>query len=249
MYPKIWFIDSYALFLTLGVICALFLFELYFRKVLKETPEHMFLFELLGSAALLFGMMGAYLLQNLYDFVQDPANFSWSWRATFFGGFLFGVGGWLLLYFLFVRKKFPDGLKKILVITPASIASGHAFGRIGCFMEGCCYGKASDAWYAIYFPTLQRSVIPTQLFEAIFLFLLSGVLIFLAFRFRTHFTIPVYTIGYGIWRFLVEFLRDDYRGSLIPGISPSQFWALLLFVFGVGSLVFLLLLRKRKQTA
>ena len=247
MHPQIWFIDSYGLFMVIGVIASLVLFELFFRKTIKEDPNKIFYLEMLLAAALVLGMSGAYLVQNFYDFVQSPSTYSWSWRATFFGGFLFGVGGFIALYFAFVRKKYPDGLKKILIVTPASIAIAHAFGRIGCFMDGCCYGKESDAWYALYFPVLDRKVIPTQLFEAIFLFLLAGVLIFVVFKKKSHYTIPIYAIGYGLWRFMIEFLRDDYRGSLVPGISPSQFWALLLAIFGVASLIFLLIKGKKKE--
>ncbi len=248
MYPTIFgFIDSYAVFLGLGVVASLVLFEIYFRKILKENPAKIFYLEILLAFALVFGMLGAYLVQNFYDFIQDPSHYSWSWRSTFFGGLIFGVGGFILAFFLFVRKRYPDGLMKIVVITPASVALAHAFGRIGCFMDGCCYGKVSDAWYAMYFPVLQKTVIPTQLFEAIFLFILSALLILIAFKKRSLYTIPVYAMSYGVWRFLIEFLRDDYRGSLIPGISPSQFWALVLFVGGAAVLVLLMVKRSKAQ--
>ena len=46
--------------------------------------------------------------------------------------------------------------------------------------------------------------------------------------------LSVYLIAYGIFRFLIEFLRDDTRGGLIPGLSPSQFWSIVMVVAGVG---------------
>jgi phosphatidylglycerol:prolipoprotein diacylglycerol transferase len=88
-------------------------------------------------------------------------------------------------------------------------------------------------------------VVPTQLFEAVFLLTLSSILILLAFKKETLLTLPIYMISYGIWRFLIEFLRDDHRGNFIPGITPSQFWAIVLFIGGVTYLVILL---KSKKT-
>ncbi|MCR5491157.1 MAG: prolipoprotein diacylglyceryl transferase [Bacilli bacterium] len=231
--------------LIVGIIAALFLFEYYFRKVIKEKGDKIFYLEMLLAAAILLGLIGAYVVQNLYDLIADPAHYAWQWKSTFFGGAIFGVGGFVLLYFIFVRKKYPEGLGKIFVIAPAAIALAHGFGRIGCFLEGCCYGIESDAWYAMYFPSLDKTVIPTQLFEAIFLFVLAATLILIAFKKQSLLTIPVYAIGYGVWRFLIEFLRDDDRGSFLPGLSPSQFWALLLALAGIGFLVYLLI-RKRK---
>ena len=49
----------------------------------------------------------------------------------------------------------------------------------------------------------------------------------------TH-NMSVYLIGYGIWRFFLEFLRGDHRGELVQGISPSQFWSILMVVLGVA---------------
>ena len=54
-------------------------------------------------------------------------------------------------------------------------------------------------------------------------------------------------ISYGVFRFLIEFLRGDHRGNLIPGISPSQFWAIIIFLGGIAYLVLLLLSKKKKQ--
>ncbi|MCR5078968.1 MAG: prolipoprotein diacylglyceryl transferase [Bacilli bacterium] len=249
MLPTIGFIDSYVLFLVLGIVAALVLFEYYFRKVLKEKESNIFYLEMTLIAAITIGILGAYLVQNLYDFIQDPSSYHWEWKLTFFGGALFGVGGFIGLYMLFAYKKYKEGLYNIFIIFPACIALAHAFGRIGCFMEGCCYGLESDAWYAIYFPSLGKTVIPTQLFEMIFLFLLAGVLTYLAFKKRNHITLVVYAIGYGVWRFLIEFLRDDPRGQFIPGLTPSQFWAILLAVFGIGYLIFMIVRKKKTPPA
>ena len=117
-----------------------------------------------------------------------------------------------------------------------SIVVAHAFGRIGCLMDGCCYGAITDAWYGIEMLSggVWAKRVPTQLFEAIFLFLLFAVLVVLIVRKKFRNTPSVYLIAYGVWRFLIEFIRDDNRGSSgIPGLYPSQLTAIILVIIGV----------------
>ena len=103
------------------------------------------------------------------------------------GGLMF-YGGFILSFVIFfvwcfVKKENPLKLADLLA---AVIPLGHAFGRIGCFFYGCCYGRDSDAWCAVTFPMgspswyehgrRMVSVLPTQLFEAAALLVLFGVL-------------------------------------------------------------------------
>ena len=229
----------------IGIIAGVTVFELYFRRHLKER-RRIFYLEMCLLAAVILGMAGAYLFQNFYNFIEDPSHFTWTWSLTFYGGLIMGVAVFIAGYFLFVRKLYPEGLSKFFTIFPASIALGHAFGRIGCFLEGCCYGVTTDAWFGVEFVTTPfRKVVPTNLFEAIFLFILFGVLCYLAFKKDCPFTMSIYMIAYGVWRFCIEFARGDHRGSLIPGLSPSQFWSILLVVGGVGLLIFILFRKKK----
>ena len=247
MYPSIFgIIESYAVMLMVGILAALAVFELYFRKWLKEKSGDIFYLEISLLLSIAIGIIGAYLTQNLYDFIQDPANYHWHWSMTFYGGLIFGVGSFFLFYFFWVRKHYPKSLDKLLVIAPAAIALAHAFGRIGCFLAGCCYGKPTDAWYGIQFTTTDTKVIPTNLFEALFLFALFGLLLFLALKRTCPFGPAFYLIAYGIWRFFIEFQRGDYRGSFIPGLSPSQFWSIVLVALGIAYLIYKII-RIRKQ--
>ena len=246
MYPKLFgVIDSYAFMLVLGVVLGVVLFEVYFRAHLKEK-KRVFYLEMCLGFAIIMGMVGAYLFQNIYNLIEDPAHFQWTWSLTFYGGAIFGVGFFVLAFFVFARKHYPTGLRDILRIFPASITAAHALGRIGCFLEGCCYGKPTDAWFGVKFVTTTGKVIPTNLFEAIFLACLCGVLLFLAFKKDSDYAFPIYLMGYGVWRFIIEFFRDDHRGSFIPGISPSQFWSIALFLGGAGLLVIYLIRRNKK---
>jgi phosphatidylglycerol:prolipoprotein diacylglycerol transferase len=200
----------------------------------------------LGAASIVVGILNAVLFQNPYDFIQSPSTYKWTWAMTFYGGLIGGVGFFLLLYFLWVRKKWGPCMEHLFSIAPACIAVAHAFGRIGCFLDGCCYGIESDAWYALKFPDLPNKVLPTQLWEAIFLFFLFGVLLALALLKKGRFNFTIYMIAYGIWRFTIEFWRGDHRGSLIPGLSPSQFWSIILIAGGIAFLV-IQILRKKQE--
>ena len=238
MYPYLFgVIETYTVMMIIGIIAALAVFEIFFRKSLKEPSGKIYYLEMSLIISIAVGLVGAYLTQNLYDFIQDPTHYHWSWSLTFYGGLIFGVGMFILLYFVWIRKHYPGSLEKIFWIVPGSVTLAHGFGRIGCFLEGCCYGLPTDAWYGVKFVTTSEKVVPTNLFEAIFLFILAAIFIFLAFKKRWPYTISVYLITYGIWRFLIEFVRGDYRGSFIPGLSPSQFWSIILILLGIGYLL------------
>jgi prolipoprotein diacylglyceryltransferase len=87
-------------------------------------------------------------------------------------------------------------------------------------------------------------VVPVQLYEALFLIALSGVLLWLFYKKfgkenKGRFPLlPIYAIVYGIWRFFIEYARADDRGaSLVPFWSPSQLVAILMMIAGVAYLL------------
>ncbi len=75
--------------------------------------------------------------------------------------------------------------------------------------------------------------------------LLAIALLALALSKWADWCFPAYLFSYSIWRFAIEFFRGDHRGDFIPGISPSQFWSIVLFVIGIGYTVFLLWEKKK----
>ena len=150
------------------------------------------------------------------------------------GGLMF-YGGFILSFVIFfvwcfVKKESPLELVDLLA---AVIPLGHAFGRIGCFFYGCCYGRDSDAWCAVTFPMgspswyehgrKMVSVLPTQLFEAAALLVLFGLLMWMWRRTRHHsgLILGTYLCGYAVIRFGIEILRGDPRAAVGP-FSISQ---------------------------
>ena len=160
------------------------------------------------------------------------------------GGLMF-YGGFILSFVIFfawcfVKKENPLKLADLLA---AVIPLGHAFGRIGCFFYGCCYGRDSDAWCAVTFPAGSPSwfehgrqlvrVLPTQLFEAAALLVLFGLLMFVWFKFkrRDGRVLGLYLIGYAVIRFCIEYLRGDPRAAVGP-FSISQTISIVMTVVG-----------------
>ena len=117
-----------------------------------------------------------------------------------------------------------------------SLAQG--FGRLGCFFAGCCYGRPTDAWYGITFTHSQMapngvSLIPTQLISSAADFIFAAVLMFYASKSPKKGRVAsMYMVLYGIGRFSIEFLRNDYRGS-VGILSTSQFISIAVVAIGL----------------
>ena len=253
MYPEPLFkifsleIDLYTICFMVGVI-ACFIFTYFAMKKTGYSSSARDTILLIGIIAILLGLSFGVLVQSLYDFIANPSDgFKITGKMTFLGGLLGGVIVYLGIYFLYVyvinprlkeknifKSDMNKGVWELLRFVPISITIAHGFGRIGCFFAGCCGGIATDMWFGVQFPGEAQKEVPTQLFEAIFLFLISAVMIVLYFKFHFKYNMTVYLIGYGIWRFLIEFVRDDDRGAFIPGLTPSQFWSILMVIGGIA---------------
>ena len=250
MYPNELFnifglsIDLYTICFLVGIIACLIFTIIAMKKCGYSTTARDTII-IIGIFAIMIGLLSAALFQAFYNLIAGK-GFTFE-GMTFIGGLIGGVIAFLGIYFLYVyvinprlkeksffKSDMNKGVWYLLRIAPISITIAHAFGRIGCFFAGCCYGKETDAWYGIQFPGLHTKVIPTQLFEAIFLFVLSAVMIVLLFVVHFKYNMSLYLISYGIWRFVIEYFRGDYRGSFIPGLSPSQFWSIIMILFGIA---------------
>lgn len=232
---------AYGLCMAVGIIlCFVFLLWTFSYKNFNEECTDKML--LLGVVATGIGILFAMLFQSLYNYIAT-GRFSFG-SMTFIGGLIGGVGSYLAFYNLYVYVIAPHtkikwlqnnmnaSLTDAVPFIPIGITIAHAFGRLGCTFAGCCYGAKAD--WGIYFETAGTKVIPTQLFECIFLVLLTVVMAVLYFKFKFNLNLSVYLISYGVWRFIIEFFRDDNRGGFIPGLSPSQFWCIIMVLAGIG---------------
>ena len=240
----------YGLMISVGLIVAfIVLFFLGKKRNVDESFMDFIFYN--GIASIVVGFGSAALFQATYNYIENPeAGFNLGGGITFIGGLIGGVICFLAVYFIF-RPRLKGRLVDVLSMLPCAVLVGHAFGRIGCLFAGCCHGPETDAWYGIMMHTHEfgyAKVVPTQLFEALFLFALFAVCLILFLKKDFKHNMSVYLIGYGIWRFFIEYVRADDRGSFVGGISPSQFWAILMVVIGIG-LIFLMnhLVKKREE--
>jgi phosphatidylglycerol:prolipoprotein diacylglycerol transferase len=103
------------------------------------------------------------------------------------------------------------------------------------FVFGGIYMHAPDAGWGYF--------VPTQLYEALFLFALFGVMTFLYFKKDCNVTMQIYLIAYGVWRIFIEFFRTDDRGAFVLGLAPSQ-WQSIIFILGGIALLVVFILKK-----
>ncbi len=241
-------VHTYGFFIALGFMAALGLILREARRVGMDRERIMDLTFYMLLAGIVASRV-AYILLNLREFASDPLEAFKLWHGglVFYGGFL----GAAAVYFLFLRHNRMPLWKTADLLAPA-VPLAHAFGRLGCFSAGCCYGGACDLPWAVTFTapgTLAPMGVPlhpTQLYEALGLLALFFV-IFHVVRPRKRFDGQVfftYTLLYAVLRFILEFFRGDYRGAYVAGIiSPSQTVALGLLAVSV---VLLLILRNRR---
>lgn len=248
------YVNLYGISIAVGILICIFVLR-FLGKKQKVDSKFLDFVETLGYAVILIGFFSAALFQAVYDYIEKGTFDLFGSGLTFIGGLIGGAGSFILIYY-FMRKKLTGKIVDILPIAPACIAIAHAFGRLGCFFAGCCGGRLAqegDLFYflAVNFPsTAQQPGLryPTQLFECVFLLILFAVIFILVYKKSFKYGFVIYLASYGVWRFFIEILRGDDRGSFVPGLTPSQFWSIIMVV-GAVPVYFLIkyLLRERNN--
>lgn len=225
-------IHGYGLMIAIGVWAALLIGE---RRANKRGLSGDVLYPLTLVCAV-GGFLGAKILYCIVEwrlFLSDPLACLSSNGFVVYGGIIAGVfAGWL-----FCRLRKLLFWKYFDIVLP-SVAVAQGFGRIGCFLAGCCYGAETDAWYGIAFSHSDFApngvkLIPTQLISSAGMFAIAGILFLYARKKRKPGKVgALYLILYSIGRFFVEFLRGDYRGEVWI-FSTSQFISVLMLILGI----------------
>jgi phosphatidylglycerol:prolipoprotein diacylglycerol transferase len=166
----------------------------------------------------------------------------WHGGLVYYGGL---IGATITSFIYLHWKKLP--LWKTADVIAPSIALGSVFGRVGCLLNGCCYGRACDLPWAISFPpgnplgSPTTPVHPTEIYEALLNFALY---LFLAWLFRRRKfdgqIFATYLICYSITRSIVESFRGDYTNLHYHlGLTPAQWISVPMFIIGLVLAVFL----------
>ena len=239
MLPKIWIFDTYSIMLFIGVLLCLLLYR-HYAKSNNINSKYTYDILLLGCISVFTGLIFASLFQLLFDLLKENST-NQLFSMTFYGGLVGGVICFLLGYFLIIKKRYKEAnfSNDILTIAPACITLAHGIGRIGCFLAGCCYGIETDSFLGVKFPHLDHNVYPTQLYEAFFLLLLTFVLYILAMKLHCKYNLCIYLFSYGVFRFLLEFIRGDDRGAFFLSLSPSQLFSIIAIIVSIGLFIYL----------
>ncbi len=248
----------YGIFIALGLLLCLATFFIFTkRKKMSQDVQDFTFFVVIIS--ILIGFLIAKVYQAVYNWLDTGRWDFYGAGITVMGGLIGGAGMFLLCYFLGGKLIFKNNkigihkkeFNKILLVAPICICIAHGFGRLGCLMAGCCHGQYLGQEYVFGGIWMQGTVdkvsklgyyVPTQLYEALFLFALAILLSIIYFK-QSNITMQVYLIAYGIWRIFIEFFRTDARGFTFLGLAPSQWMS---FIFIAGGIAMLLLYKHLK---
>ncbi len=229
---------SYGFLISLGILAGVTYMTIEGKRAVGLSFDQ-------ANALFLCIFFAAFVGGKLFLFFEDPSGFAARPADLFTGsGFVF-YGSFLLsvptMLWFFRRHNLPT--YKMLDVMAITTCLVHMFGRIGCFLAGCCYGKPTDAKWGLTFTDaschaspLNTPLIPTQLLEAFYILLVMIFLLFLKGRRKFNGQLFLtYLILYAIGRFVMEYFRGDVvRGFLINDVvSHSQFIALCVFIVAI----------------
>ena len=230
----------YGVMAALGFITAMFLLE-YNRKFANASKDQC---STLLFLAMISGVLGArifYVVQffhfyrnNLWGIIRIDQG-----GLVFYGGFLLA----LVTVTIYSRIKKLDIIRILDIFVPA-LTAAHGLGRIGCFLNGCCFGRATTLWWGIKAPAGSALELaagsaplhPVQLLEAGENFLLCVLFCYLLRKVKRGVVISSYLAIYGFLRFFNELLRGD--NVLYAGFTPAQWIGTLLCISGCGLIIY-----------
>lgn len=255
MYPELFRIGdfpitTYGIWLALGMLAGLFVAS---RLAMRDGISSNQMYDI-GLWSIIGGLVGSKLLMYLVE--PDVKVFTLDFLRS--GGVFYGglIGGFFALVAVVLYHKLS--FWKVADASAPAMALAQAFGRQGCFAAGCCWGKQTTSAIGVHFTDLgheytgvpvygpdQSSIFlyPTQMIESL------TMLIVFAFLFWLHRhrkfsgqVLIAYGIIYSIFRFSIEFIRDDPRGDLfgltsLTGLSTSQMVSLAVFVTAIVFLI------------
>ena len=241
-------IPSYTLMLVVGVLA----YAINLLITLKKEGKSPIVIEkAIIVSVLAFAVMGltAFLFNSLFHSIEEGrlvfGGITWA------GGVVGSFPAFVILTHFIIKEERGNEINFFSLVVPG-IVLGHAFGRIGCFLAGCCHGAITNSVFGVVFPvgslayetypnTITHDgsfpVLPTQLFEAVFEFLLYAFMLIFRRKFKFN-NAEIYLIAYGVFRFGLEFLRGDDRGATGLLLSPSQILSILLVITGVLIILF-----------
>lgn len=212
-------IAMYGVMCLFGILLAILICVLRAKKcdLLKEDILYMGILSAIGivvGGKILYLLLDIPVIIRYRSFIFGSIDQFFSYMS---GGFVFygGLFGAIFVIYLYCRK-FSVSFQKAMICMVPSFPIAHAFGRIGCFFAGCCYGIDD---------------IPVQLYECIGNILIFFVLLLIEKVGKRNQLPYIYLSLYAVLRFALEFLRADSKRGFIFHLSTSQWISIMVLIF------------------
>lgn len=209
------------------------------RSIIMSVPA-------LLICAVVFGAIYSFIKETLLTGSVDL-------HSLLYGGIVFygGLTGFVLSYLFIWRKKDEVSRKSAMDVCAVLIPLFHSFARLGCFFAGCCYGKSTSQAFGIEYTNMIDGAsvtqvrIPTQLIESSFEAIVFLLMLFMFLQsINKGRLLWIYLTVYSVYRFFAEFLRGDWDRSVLPVLSFSQVYSILVLIS-----IAVLIIHKRKGSA
>lgn len=238
MYPELFHFGSFTVYgygfcIMFGSILG-YLYALVEGKRQQIPPEKiaemcvlMFIASFIGGKVFLW-------FPDWRDYLQNPDKLLSSFGGSgfvFYGSFIFSI---ITLRWFFKKNQLKPGVMfDILAITGTIV---HGFGKIGCLLAGCCYGKVCSPVFGITYTNphsqaepLNMPLYPVPVIDALIIFTCTAILFYMKKRKQFDGQLMlIYGLFYGAGRFITEFLRGDENRGYIGPLSQSQWIALII---------------------
>jgi len=238
MYPVLFEVGgihvySYGFMIAIGAIAGIAYMAVRGKKEVGLTFDQ-------ANGLFLYIFVAAVVGGKVFLFFEDVSFYSANPRKllggsgfVFYGSFLFAIPA---MFLFFRRNHLPRyAMLDIMAITTCLV---HMFGRIGCFLAGCCYGKPTTSMLGVIFtdPACHAEpkgepIHPVQLYEAGYILLVLVLLVYMRPKRKFYGQLfLLYLLAYALGRFLLEFFRADLeRGFIIEDyLSHSQLVAFVI---------------------
>lgn len=241
----------YGLMISIGIIAGVLLLMKRSRKA-GYNDDHIFNMVIIAIIAGVIGAKLFFIMTDIPQLSKDPSIII----KDFGNGFVFygAIIGGIIAAYIYSRREKWDFLE-VFDLTIPSIPLAQAFGRIGCFMAGCCYGRETNTnLYVVFKNSLYAPngvhLIPTQIISSLGNFIIFGILLWIDRKERTKRgqLAAIYLIIYSIARYIIEYFRGDPRGTVFKVFSTAQFTCIFVFIAGI-ILYFLAPDKRDKDTA
>ena len=234
----------YGFLAAMGFLAALLIIQIN-RRYAKLSSDQVSNIVMLGMISGVVGARIFYVAQNWSFYSAHPSAIIRIDQGglVFYGGFILAF----ILVVLYVRKVCRADVVRVLDVMAPALAAAHSLGRIGCFFNGCCYGKPTSLFVGLAYPQgsepAQRygeaALHPVQLYEAGENLLCAILYFYLVRKAPRGVPVACYFIIYGILRFVNEFARGDHK--LIWNLfTPAQLIGIVLITSGIGMLIYFL---------